>query len=147
MSAAHVEIIRLDATGADGVSEPFQFVVLQDKLRMGWFMVSDYPDADAARSAAGSLAKQLEAEPWVSPFATYRDSILAAGIGGARMRDLVMDLWLADQRLGDTWLSALDEQHLEIALCLKRSYSLLGENDKAFMALADEIRNRRKEAE
>ena len=105
--SAHVEIIRLDAAGDDGVSEPFQFVVLQDKLRMGWFMVSDYPDADAARSAAGSLAEQLEAEPWVSPFTTHRDSILAAGIGGARMRDLVMDLWLADQRLGDTWLGAL----------------------------------------
>lgn len=134
-----VKVTRFDAE-CEGIVAPFQYSVQQGGLQIGWFQVDDYPSAEDARAAALALAKQLETNPWVSPFKTHRDVVLADYGTAGKLRSLVMGLWNGHGYPFDlSSVSGFDKRHFAIAIELIQSYHRLGENDKAFMALAEEI--------
>ena len=80
----------------------------------------------------------------VSPFIRYRNELLDEfNLTSRSLRRLVLNLWNGMEGLN---LSALfwnaDPLHTRIALEMIVSYSHRGEKDAAFMALANEIRDR-----
>lgn len=75
-----------------------------------------------------------------SPFAKHRGVILGFYGAAVILQDIVLSCWS-----GSTYpvslskLAYLDDRHKPIALALIEHYAAHGENDKAFMALADDI--------
>jgi hypothetical protein len=56
------------------------------------------------------------------------------------LRSLVMAMWNGDDyKIGLSWLGTMDANHFEAAMAMMRQYHKYGENDREFMALADDI--------
>ncbi len=141
-----VQIFQLDAE-VDGQREAYQYRVKQNGKTLEVFEVADYADVESCQEAAKAAAARLEASPWVSPFTTHHDTIMGYYGTAARLRSLVMSLWNgAAFPFELSCLGSFDSRHYAIALDLIQSYRRLGENDEAFMALADEIRAAREAA-
>lgn len=134
-----VQIFKLEAE-VDGQSAVYQYQVKQSGKTLGVFEVADYPNAESCEAAVKAAAAKLEASPWVSPFTTHHDVIMAYYGTAARLRALVLSLWNGSAHPFDlSCLGGFDDSHFAIALDLIQSYRRLGENDEAFMALASEI--------
>ena len=87
------------------------------------------------------LAEQLKATPWVSPFVKHRAIILADYGTAAKLRRIVLSLYNGHAYPVDlSDISGMDKRHFGIVLELMTSYHTLGENDKAFLKLAEEIK-------
>lgn len=78
-----------------------------------------------------------------SPFVTYRTEILGMYGTAYKLQKLVLHLYNMRNKfsLGEL-LWGSDEHHTRIALDLISSYAVNGENDRDFMALAEEISDR-----
>lgn len=111
--------------------------------------VGDESPADIARIVAASQAaiKASKEKFSVSPFRTHREIILSSYSTALRMQDLVLHLWNDNRpvQLGSL-LGNADQKHTQIVLAMIESYSVWGENDPDFMALAEEILSRRTQA-
>lgn len=82
----------------------------------------------------------------VSPCKTYRREILSDYSTAQRLASLVLHLYNGNNPVRlDNLLANADQHHTRIALELLESYSIWGENDPDFMALAEEIKERRAE--
>ena len=81
-----------------------------------------------------------------SPFGKYRHEILGHYSTARRLQGLTLHLWNDGNpvHLASLFGNA-DGHHTRIALEMIASYATRGENDPAFMRLADEIRDRRAE--
>ncbi|MDD5175778.1 MAG: hypothetical protein PHQ05_05075 [Sterolibacterium sp.] len=78
-----------------------------------------------------------------SPFARYRKEILGTYTTAERLQALTLHLWNYHNPVNvAALLINADEKHRRIALEMIASYAVWGENDPAFMLLADEIRDR-----
>lgn len=136
---------RLDGSvpALDLTDKPFHFTVEDDdkELILGSFSVDDYPDADQARAAAELCKAHYEADPWVSPFLRHRPLLLAGGSSTAeRLASLTLAFWNGQAYpFNASGLRNFDKKHFEIAIELIRSYHQLGESDKHFMSLCNEI--------
>lgn len=123
--------------------QPHVFVVTQDGKTMGHFYVGEYPSPEEAKAAAQALADKLEADPWVSPFHKHRGILLGTDYGTAlRLQALCLHLWNGEAYKVDMGrlLANSDAEHRAIAFELMQSYALLGENDRDFMTLCEELR-------
>jgi hypothetical protein len=79
-----------------------------------------------------------------SPYSTYRDEIFGFYSVAIRLQDLILHLYNQDNQMDlGRLLGNADEKHTEIAIDIIRRYSILGENDQAFMATARELQKRR----
>lgn len=131
----------------DRTDEPFQFNVEDDdrELTLGVFSVDDYQDAAQARAAADACKAHYEADPWVSPFLRHRALLLAGGYSTAeRLASLALACWNGkDYPFDASGIRNFDKMHFEIAIELIRSYHQMGESDKNFMCLCNEILEKR----
>lgn len=77
-----------------------------------------------------------------NPFIQHSELILRADYGAAqKLQRFVMSMWNGHAFPANlSGLRGLDERHFGIAMSLMRHYWLYGENDDAFMGLANEIR-------
>lgn len=135
--------IEQDPTGsAEPVRRPFQYVVYDDvtDLDLGVFTLGeDGSEAEILAAALGCKA-QYEAKAWTSPFTKHRELLLASHGGARRLSRLVLSLYNGlDFPLDASELGALENSHLEIAFELIRSYHRVGERDRAFMAVCQDI--------
>lgn len=136
---------RLDGSlpTLDLTDKPFHFNVEDDdnKLILGSFSVEDYPDAVQAKAAAEACKARYESEPWVSPFLRYRHLLLDGGYSTAeRLASLALACWNGnDYPFDASGIRNFDKMHFEIAIELMRSYHQMGESDKNFMSLCNEI--------
>lgn len=81
-----------------------------------------------------------------SPFITHRDKILGHYSTAAWLRRLVLSMWNGKAYpVGLSQLTNLDDSHAKAVLEMLSSYRLQGENDPAFMTLAEECRARLEE--
>lgn len=78
-----------------------------------------------------------------SPFITHRDKVLGYYNTSSWLRQLVLAMWSGNNhKVGLSQLAGVDEDHATAALEMLYGYRKNGENDPAFMALADECLNR-----
>lgn len=81
-----------------------------------------------------------------SPFATHRNKVLGHYGTAFYLRRLVLSMWNGTgYPTGLSFLTGLDSDHAEAAFEMMRAYHLNGENDQAFMALAEECVARHRE--
>ena len=124
-----------------GELEPYIFTVHQHGLQHGHFTVNDFDTPEEAKAAAMGLVEQLKATPWVSPFMKHRDIILADYGTASKLRRIVLSLYNGHAYPVDlSDISGMDKRHFGIVLELMTSYHTLGENDKALLELAEEIK-------
>ncbi|GEM_PF-6137633 len=137
----NVRQINAAPVGSDDY-QPWLYVVEQDGKTLGRFQVEEYESAEAAKAAALTLAQELEANPWVSPFWKHRGILLADYGTAQKLASLCLNLWNGNDYKVDlgSLLAGSDAKHRAIAFELMESYAKLGENDEDFMALCDEIR-------
>lgn len=78
-----------------------------------------------------------------SPFLEYRDMVMGHYGTASWLRSLVMAMWNGSgYPVGLSQLGSVDEDHFNAAMAMLRQYRAHGENDCAFMALAEDIRVR-----
>ena len=141
-----INLIQYDARTADGQVAPFQFVVrdAERSLTFGVFTVKHYSSPGEARLAAEACKAKHEATPWVSPFVVHQKILLADYGGACKLANLALSLYNGRAFPFDAGsLGGLDEEHLEIAIELIRSYHQFGENDKDFLFVCEEIKGTR----
>jgi hypothetical protein len=81
-----------------------------------------------------------------SPFLQFRDMVMGHYSTANWLRSFVMALWNgSDYKVGLSQLGSIDEAHINAAMAMLRQYREIGENDRAFMALAEDIRTRMEE--
>lgn len=81
-----------------------------------------------------------------SPFITHRDKVLGYYSTAGWLRALVLAMWNGSaHKVGLSQLASLDDAHATATLEMIASYRRHGENDPAFMSLADECRKRLEE--
>lgn len=79
-----------------------------------------------------------------SPFAAHRDLILGRYSAAITLQGIVLGCWSGSTYPANlSGLAYLDETHRAAALAMLGHYARNGENDQAFMAVADEIIARR----
>lgn len=78
-----------------------------------------------------------------SPFQQYRHLVLGHYSTAAWLRMLVMAMWNGNAyKAGLSQLANVDEKHFDAAVRMMAHFRKHGENDPAFMSLADAIRER-----
>lgn len=78
-----------------------------------------------------------------SPFCIYRDMVLGQYSTAAWLRSAVMAMWNGQgHQVGLSQLTNLDIKHYDAFIAMVEHYRAFGENDQAFMALAEEIQLR-----
>lgn len=135
-------MIETDDAG-EKTKAPYQYIVHDPDrhLTFGVFTVGDDGTAAEAKQKANDLLAKLEETPWVSPFETHRQVLLADYGGAQKLADLTLSLYNGAAFPFDvSRLGGLDTKHFEIAITLIRSYHQFGENDKGFMAVCDDIK-------
>jgi hypothetical protein len=81
-----------------------------------------------------------------SPFITHRNKVLGYYNTASWLRQLVLAMWSgSNHKVGLSQLAGVDEDHAKAALDMLHGYRKNGENDPAFMTLADECLDRLKE--
>ena len=134
-----------DLDGKEQDSKPFIFqYVVRDTdldLTLGVFSIDDDGTAEEIKAKAEACKAKYEAEPWSSPFVKYRDILLAGHGGAMRLGRLALSLYNGRAFPMDVSdLGGLDKHYLEIAIELIRSYHQLGENDREFLTVCDDIK-------
>jgi hypothetical protein len=78
-----------------------------------------------------------------SPFQRHRGLVLGHYATAAWLRSVVMAMWNGhDYKVGLGQLGSLDARHFDACMDLFAHYRKHGENDPAFLRLADEVRRR-----
>lgn len=78
-----------------------------------------------------------------SPFAKHRQMVLGHYGTASWLRQLVLAMWNGSSfQVGLSQIASVDHEHAQAAFDMLLSYRQNGERDKAFMALADECRQR-----
>lgn len=81
-----------------------------------------------------------------SPFITHRKKVLGYYNTSSWLRQLVLAMWNgSSHQVGLSQLAGVDEEHAKAALEMLYGYRKNGENDPAFMTLADECFERLRE--
>lgn len=119
-----------------------------DAINDGVFQAATEAQVDRAVEVSDHLAECVTATyadmsiNETSPFARYRTTILGGYTTARRLQALTLHLYNSNSPVEISRLLAnADERHQRIALELLASYARLGENDHAFMLLAEEIRD------
>lgn len=74
-----------------------------------------------------------------SPFTTHRKKVLGHNSTAIWLRQLILSMWGGSSyQVGLSQLATLDNEHADAAVEMLASYRNNGENDGAFMSLADE---------
>ena len=136
-----VEIQTRNVKNDDGTHSPFCYSVHQHGKQLGFFAVDDYDTPEQAKAAARTLADKLEANPWVSPFVTHAQIIMADYGTAAKLRRFVLSLYNGHAFPCDlSDIAGMDNHHFKIVQEIMQSYHTLGENDKAMIKLAEQIK-------
>lgn len=81
-----------------------------------------------------------------SPFLKHRDKVLGYYSTASWLRSLVLSMWRGSaHKVGMSQLAGLDSEHTTAVFEMMNSYRQHGESDPAFMALAEECRQRQEE--
>lgn len=131
-------------TGDNGgpVRSPLQHVVIDKdrNITLGVFTRGEDGSVDEIATAAQVCKARYERESWISPFAKHRQLLLAGHGGARRLARLAMSLFNGqDYPFDASELGGLENSYLEIAIELIRSYHRLGESDREFMAVCQDI--------
>lgn len=79
----------------------------------------------------------------VSPFQRHRGLVLGHYSTAAWLRSVVMAMWNGhDYKVGLGNLVSLDQRHFDACIEMFAHYRKHGENDPAFLGLADDVRQR-----
>lgn len=121
-----------------------------DAINDGVFHAATETQVDRAVAVSDQLAERVTSVYSdmsindTSPFARYRKEIFGYYSTAERLQALTLHLWNSSNEVNlASLLINADEKHRRIALEMIASYSVWGENDPAFMMLANEIRDRR----
>lgn len=75
-----------------------------------------------------------------SPFSEFRELVLGRSGGGMTLQSIVLGCWNGSDFPADlSRLTNLDDKYRKAAIAMIEHYAKHGENDRVFMALADEI--------
>jgi hypothetical protein len=135
-------MIETDDAG-EKTKAPYQYIVSDPDrhLTFGVFTVGDDGTAAEAKQKANDLLSKLEETPWISPFVTHRQVLLADYGGAQKLARLTLSLYNGTAFPFDVGLlGGLDTKHFEMAITLLRSYHQFGENDTDFMAACEAIK-------